>query len=77
MAAERFAIVEQIVGRCHVGESLAEVARYVVSRLKASAVRDMRRTPEGRDKLAKIIRDARAAHLDNRGLYVRVVSGRL
>jgi len=67
-------MIERIVARCHVGDSLEEVTRYVISRFKHgfSSFQGMSTTDKGLF-MATVIR----AHNANRNLYKRVVSGRL
>jgi len=67
-------IIEQVVSRCHVGESNRAVIKYVISRLKCG-----RRTWT---KLPRTIRRAAmlqaiAVHRANRQLYSDVMTGRL
>jgi hypothetical protein len=66
------AIVRQIVGRCHVGQSDRAVIRYFVSRLKHGYA-TWRALPvtERKTWMRHIIR----AHAENRGLYFYVMGG--
>lgn len=66
-------MINRIVDRCHVGESLETVIRYVISRLagKFTGFREMS-TPAQ----AWFIKTIILRHNDNRDLYHRVVTGR-
>ena len=67
-------MIDRIVARCHVGDSLEEVTRYVISRFKDgfSSYQGMTTADKGAF-MAAVIR----AHNANRNLYKRVVSGKL
>lgn len=66
------AIVRQIVGRCHVGESDSKVIRYFVSRLKRG-YRTWRELPRAERK--QWMRWVIGEHSDNRALYDCVMRG--
>ncbi|HEX4545752.1 MAG TPA: hypothetical protein VH110_05290 [Candidatus Acidoferrum sp.] len=65
------AMVRQIVGRCHVGQSNRAVIRYFVSRLKRGAWGKL-----SRDERKQWLRHVIDAHRENRGLYHAVMTGR-
>lgn len=64
-------MINQIVGRCHVGESYVSVIKYLVSRFKKGAWRGLSRSERRR-----WMREAIACHKRNRRLYASVMSGR-
>ena len=66
-------MINRIVGRCHVGDSLQDVIRYVISRFedKFDAFRSMSIKDRG-----EFVRLIASAHNENRNLYNKVVSGK-
>lgn len=63
-------MIDQIVGRCHVGESYVSVIKYVVSRFRAGEWRKLTRKERRR-----IMRRAMRIHRRNRELYASVMRG--
>ena len=65
--------VDQIVGRCHVGDSHRKVIRYVISRL-SNKHRGFRKM----DRITRrfLLRAVIKSHDQNRAVYRDVVSGR-
>ena len=63
--------VSRMVGRCHVGESILEVLRYVVSRLDGGRKGFLKL---GRNTRRYVIAAAISAHEENRGLYRHVMA---
>jgi len=66
-------IVQQIVNRCHVGQSNRQVTRYLISRMRHGwQTFQAMSKPERRELMKQII----AQHRANRKLYRAVMSGR-
>lgn len=64
-------MVNQIISRCHVGQSNRAVIKYLVSRFKRGAWRSLSRAER-----KKWMREAIRCHARNRRLYVAVMTGR-
>ena len=67
-------IIDQIVGRCSVGESNPSVIRYVISRLRHGYTTFQKMSKSERKAL---LREIVEAHESNRQLYSDVMSGRI
>lgn len=66
-------IVRLLVDRCHAADSYRDVLAYVISRL-----RDRRATWRSMSRASRraLMEQVKARHLENRKLYVSVVTGR-
>jgi hypothetical protein len=65
-------MIDQIVSRCHVGQSNRQVIKYFRSRLKCGAWSKL-----SREQRKDIIRQVIQCHSGNQDLYRAVVSGRI
>jgi hypothetical protein len=67
-----FPILGQIVGRCHVSDSIDSVLSYAISRLKHG-----QKTFDAMDCESQhaFIADCRQLHLENQKLYITVMKG--